>query len=64
MPQTRVERRFCSDIVTSKLSVISNLLANKGRYLMMARNYLRFLDFGLHFLSSVRGIYFQCDGFA
>jgi len=64
MPQAKVECRFCSYIVTSKLSVIFNLLANKGHYLMLATNFSCFLDFGLHVLSSVRGFYFQCDGFA
>ena len=64
MPQTKVECRFCSDIVTSYLSVILNLLASKGRYLMMAMNYFCILDFVFHVLSSVRGFYFQFDGFA
>jgi hypothetical protein len=64
MPQTRVECRFCSDLVTLYLSVILNLFASKGRYLMMAMNYFSFLDFGFHILRPVRGFFFQFDGFA
>ena len=55
---------FLLNVVIGEGSAILKLFASENQPLLIWRNSLLVLDFGLNILNSVWGLYFQSDGFS
>ena len=62
--QHQGESGLLLDAVVRQSAAIFELLASKGKTLLIWGNALFILNFGLHIFNSVWGLHFQSDGFA
>merc|ERR1719266_2331845 len=62
--EDKMESRLFLDVIVREGSAIFQLLSSKDQTLLVWRNSLLVLDFGLDIFNSVRGLYFQRDCFA
>ncbi|EOA98709.1 hypothetical protein Anapl_02640, partial [Anas platyrhynchos] len=62
--QDKVESGFLLDVVVRQGATILQLLASEDQPLLVRRNALFVLDFGLHILNSVTGLNLEGDGLA
>merc|ERR1711963_634664 len=62
--QDQVKRRFFLNVVIGQGSSIFELLSGKDQSLLVWRDTLLILDFGLDVFDCVTSFYFQGDGFA
>merc|ERR1719481_1843335 len=63
-PQDKVQGRLLLNVVIREGSPVLKLLPSEDEPLLIWRNSLLILDFGLHVLNRIRWLHFKSDGFA